>query len=293
MKGRRIPAGTMRVALVFYGITRSLKLTLGSIQRNLVKPSMALASEVRTFGHFYDQTTIENPRSKESGSLDPEEYRLLDLDEVQIESPGTCLDRYSFETLKANGDPWRDGWASLRNLVHQLNSLGRASEMALEFRPHVVVFARPDLYYHEPITAHLELLAGIRRQRILVPDWASWHGFNDRFAIAKGDDVIRAFGLRVGRLGEYCSLGRKPHAERFLSFALQGQPVRPVPMRASRVRSNGLVVVEDFTRGRGIGGEEPLVPFADFERSLKTIATTAPSEAMSHRSSAPLLEGRS
>ncbi len=87
----RVKAG-LRVAVVFFGITRALRLTLPSITANLVAPARNIGRELRLFGHFFTQTAIRNSRSDEEGELDPEEYRLLALDGVELEEPGACLE---------------------------------------------------------------------------------------------------------------------------------------------------------------------------------------------------------
>ncbi len=257
-KGRIKP--DLRVAVVFFGITRALRLTLPAIEANIIAPARAIAQEVRLFGHFFRQTEISNPRSGESGALDPEEYRLLALDAVEIEEPGACLNLYPVTEMQAKGDIWRDDFASFRNLVHQLHSLKRATLLAEAFRPDIVIFARPDLLYHDSMAEALDFLARVHRQFVLVPDWSQWFGLNDRFALVKGAEAIAAYGRRAERMGEYCARGKRLHAERFLKYALEGQRVRPVHLRASRVRSNGLQVLEDFTPGRGPMGKRDLVP---------------------------------
>jgi hypothetical protein len=262
------PSGEFRVALAFFGITRSLKLTIGSIRENLVAPARELAADVRLFGHFYDQDKIDNVRSEETGALDPEEYRLLQLDGVEREPPDACLAQYDLPALQANGDPWGDGFVSLRNLVHQLHSLRRVTEMALAWRPDLVIFARPDLYYHDTVSPDLTELADIDIPCVVVPDWSQWSGYNDRFAMAKGETAIRAYGMRIDRLGDYCRQGKQPHSERFLKHALGRIPVAGIPLRASRVRSTGLVVVEDFTPGHGKASTREHVPFETFVRSM-------------------------
>ena len=257
-KGRIRP--DLKVAVVFFGITRALRLTLPAITENLIGPARAVAREVRLFGHFFTQTAIQNARSGEEGVLDPEEYRLLALDGVELEAPGKCLDLYPVAEMQAKGDIWRDDFASFRNLVHQLHSLKRATLLAEAFQPDIVVFARPDLLYHDSMAEHLDFLARAHRQFVLVPDWSSWFGLNDRFALAKGADGIAAYGRRADRMGAYCARGKRLHSERFLKYALDGQRVRQVHLRASRVRSNGLQVLEDFTPGRGPMGKRQLVP---------------------------------
>lgn len=258
VKGRVKP--DLRVAVVFFGITRALRLTLPAILENVIAPARAVAREVRLFGHFFTQTAIQNARSGEEGQLDPEEYRLLALDGVELEAPGACLDLYPMAEMQAKGDIWRDDFASFRNLVHQLHSLKRATLLAEAFKPDIVVFARPDLLYHDSMAEHLDFLARAHRQFVLVPDWSQWFGLNDRFALAKGAEGIAAYGKRADRMGEYCARGKRLHSERFLKYALEGQRVRQVHLRASRVRSNGLQVLEDFTPGRGPMGKRELVP---------------------------------
>lgn len=259
----------LRIALVFFGITRALRLTLPSITANLVAPARAIAREVRLYGHFFRQTGISNPRSGEEGALDPEEYRLLKLDQVELEEPGACLDLYPIAEMQARGDIWRDDFASFRNLVHQLHSLKRATLLAEGFRPDIVVFARPDLLYHDSAAEPLDMLARAHRSFVLVPDWSQWFGHNDRFALVKGAEGMSAYGRRADRMGEYCARGKRLHSERFLKFALGRQRVRTMHLRASRVRANGLQVLEDFTPGRGSVGQRELVP-------LGTIRPEAP-----------------
>lgn len=249
----------LKIAVVFFGITRALRLTLPSITAQLIDPARAIAREIRLCGHFFRQTGISNPRSGEVGELDPEEYRLLNLDAVEVEDPGACLDLYPMDQMQARGDIWRDDFASFRNLVHQLHSLKRATLLAEGFQPDIVIFARPDLLYHDSAAEHLDLLARAHRSFVLVPDWAQWFGHNDRFALVKGAEGVAAYGRRADRMGEYCARGKRLHSERFLKYALGGQRVRTMHMRASRVRASGLQVLEDFTPGRGPMGRRELV----------------------------------
>lgn len=249
----------LKIAVVFFGITRALRLTLPSITAQLIDPARAIAREIRLCGHFFRQTGISNPRSGEMGELDPEEYRLLNLDAVEVEDPGACLDLYPMDQMQARGDIWRDDFASFRNLVHQLHSLKRATLLAEGFQPDIVIFARPDLLYHDSAAEHLDLLARAHRSFVLVPDWAQWFGHNDRFALVKGAEGVAAYGRRADRMGEYCAQGKRLHSERFLKYALGGQRVRTMHMRASRVRASGLQVLEDFTPGRGPMGRRELV----------------------------------
>jgi len=251
----------LRIAIVFFGITRSLRFTLDSITRNVIAPARALTANVGLFGHFYHQDKIHNPRSGESGPLDPEEYRLLPLDRIELEPPGKCLADYPVEDLMRNGDFWKDKFRSFSNLVHQLHSLHRASLLAKTSRPDIVIFARPDLHYLNPVSPWLRDLAEDPAPKVLVPDWAQWGGLNDRLALVRGADSIAAYGLRAGVMLDYCADGSMLHSEQLLKHALTGHAVRMIPLHASRVRSDGRVVIEDFSPGRGTTGGDITLPF--------------------------------
>lgn len=254
----------LRIAIVFFGITRSLRFTLDSIRRNLIDPARALTPHVRLVGHFYDQAQINNPRSGEVGPLDPEEYRLLELDAVEREAPGPGLDAYPVEALKRNGDYWTNKFRSFGNLLLQLHSLRRATTLAQAERPDIVVFARPDLYYHNSAAPWLDELAASPDSQVLVPDWALWGGLNDRVALVRGEGAIAAYGRRAEVMQDYCADGRMLHSEMLLQFAVRDYPVRMIPLYASRVRCDGRVVLEDFRKGHGRAGGGKTLPFDAF-----------------------------
>jgi hypothetical protein len=257
-------AQDLRIAVVFFGITRSLRFTQDSISRNVIAPARAVAAQVGLFAHFYDQDTINNPRSGEVGPLDPEEYRLLPWDGLEREPPGDCLAGYPMDALMQNGDFWRNKFRAFRNLVHQLHSLRRATELAATFRPDITVFARPDLWYLTPMTPYLQALAHDPQPQVMLPDWARWEGLNDRLALVRGDGAATAYGHRVAQMQAYCADGRMLHSEQLLQHALTGQRVQMVPIHAARVRSDGRVVREDFRPGHGRGGGGKTLAFHDF-----------------------------
>jgi len=66
-----------RIAIGFFGITRSLKWTLSSIQKNIIEPARSLG-DVRLYAHLYQQEYVLNPRSGEDHPMDPHEHQLLE-----------------------------------------------------------------------------------------------------------------------------------------------------------------------------------------------------------------------
>jgi hypothetical protein len=244
----------MRVAIAFFGITRSLTYTAESIRRNVIEPARQLA-DVRLFGHFYSQSEIDNPRSGESGQLRLDEHRLLCLDEVKFEAPfesieAICnVEKLSPDKIIAAGDAWNDGFKSLANLLHQLHSLRYVALMAEQYAPDVVCFVRPDLMYHDSFAPVINRALHAKKPALWVPDWQWWGGVNDRLAVCKGKDAIRDYGCRLQKIPAYLEQLDKPlHGESLVKFVVDSSRIslHPSCLRASRVRSNGLHVLEPF-----------------------------------------------
>jgi hypothetical protein len=235
-----------RIAICFFGITRSLPHTVASIERNVIDPARR-HGDVRVFGHLFRVTRIENPRSGESGEVAPDDHRLIAWDHLATEEPGACLSGWGFERLASCGDRWGDGFASLRNLVHQLHSLHHVTGRALAWQPDAVLFCRPDLLYHDPFDRELVRLLRGSGPQVRLPYWQWYEGLNDRFALVRGPEAAAAYGRRGLRAHEFCAATGGPlHAERLLRFALASIDVRPVCLRASRVRAGGRAVEERF-----------------------------------------------
>ena len=147
------------------------------------------------------------------------------------------------------GDRYGDGGASIRNLLLQLHSLAAVTSLASQDQPDMVVFARPDLLYHNPINPDV-IHHVLRHPRVCaIPGWQWFHGCNDRFAIC-GREAAGAYGTRGMILAEYCRQSSKPlSSEGLLRFALlrAGISIVALPLRASRVRLGGKIRPEQFT----------------------------------------------
>lgn len=240
-----------QIALCFYGITRSLRHTLPSIDARAIVPARK-AGDVRIYAHFFRQRRIDHARTGETGELDLDEHRLLRPDWLELEEPDDCLAAWDFDGLKRHGDFWENDFHSLRNLVHQLHSMNRVTAAARADGAGICLFLRPDLLYHDSLApairrARRALATG--RPLVQLPWWQSWNGHNDRFAIAAGDAAIAAYGSRVTRMADFCAATGGPvHSERLLAFTLADAdiPVRTIGARASRVRMGGQVRYEDF-----------------------------------------------
>lgn len=239
----------MKLALCFFGITRSLPYTARSIIERVVAPSRARA-ETRILGHFFDLKEISNPRSGEQLTITDGHYDLLPFDELQKEEPELFLADSAFEKIKTYGDVWEDDFRSLKNLFHQLHSLQTVYAMSRPFDADVTLFLRPDLQYLDDFSKVLDVVLGSNADEVAyIPSWQSFGGLNDRFAITKGKSASSAYANRLEVAPDYCRTNNIPlHAEKLVEYALgsAGIETRKFNLRAMRVRANGSRAKEFF-----------------------------------------------
>ena len=82
-----------------------------------------------------------------------------------------------------------------------------------------------------------------------MPNWQSFGGCNDRFAITKNYNAALAYASRLDDAINFCDVNKEPlHSERLVDFTLRKNRVKTVgiPITFSRVRNNGEVVKEKF-----------------------------------------------
>ncbi|MBC3269747.1 hypothetical protein HU765_07410 [Pseudomonas sp. SWRI81] len=247
----------LKIAVAFFGIPRNSSICFPSIEQNVLA-QLPVGSEVKCFYHLYQIDEVHNTRSGEKGELKADNYQPFESMTGSLTSTDGVLERWDFERVKAQGDTWADDYASLRNLIYQLNSLHTVTTLMEPFEPDFVVFVRPDNFFHSALPGYVFSHPETRRHNVYVPDWQWWGGLNDRFAVC-GRDTYVAYGKRIERIFDFCqATGRKLHSERLLKYALlqAGAKVCTLPTQASRVRINGAYADESFSPKRGMGKRE-------------------------------------
>ena len=77
----------IKIALLFFGITRSLKYTIGSIKTNIFNVFEENDVIYDIFMHTYSLDNYVNTRTGEiSNDIDNNEYKLLNPDYIQVDS---------------------------------------------------------------------------------------------------------------------------------------------------------------------------------------------------------------
>lgn len=82
-----------RVAICFFGLTRSLNHTIDSIKENLIGPILKQGFEVDVFVHTYnDVRHLTNTRTGEDSDLDADQWKLLSPFDVSLTSQDEFLE---------------------------------------------------------------------------------------------------------------------------------------------------------------------------------------------------------
>jgi len=193
-----------KVAIGFYGMSRSLTYTLPSIEKHVFQ---VLGRGDIPFDVFTDTLSLndfENARSHEKGYLDKFEASLLRpcyasitsqelLREQLFDIFATARNMSATDKAQAHGhkhDVAKDGFASVKNILCALHSLESLLKLIQTVsRNHrqqysAVMILRPDTVQliDTDIITHLENGDLDDPQTLFIPDFQHWHGVNDRMA---------------------------------------------------------------------------------------------------------------
>jgi hypothetical protein len=250
----------VKIAIAMFGIPRCSSVTMPSLEENIFAPAREMG-DVGIFYHLYRQDTVRNPRSNEDAALDASNYEPFTAFTGETSAPDAAFEAFDLSSLHAFGDEYKDEWRSTRNLILQLHSLDRVTALAGEWDPDVLVFARPDLLYHDRMEgAFLRFAAGNGRACV-IPCWQWWGGYNDRFAIC-GRQIYRPYGGRLAEALSFCRARKRPlHAESLLRYVLRRSRavLASTRLRATRVRVGGRLADEIFLARKALG-DRRLVP---------------------------------
>ena len=236
----------MRIALGFWGITRSLKYTIQSIKQHIIEPMQKQNIEIIIYMHTYSvKSTYNNIRTNELHiQLDNDEYKLLNPHYIQIDDQDEIKKQINIHQYRTHPDPWNTNYNSVDNFICAMYSKQQLVNMIMtsNHKFDYVMFLRPDVLYKNPINT--ALFNHVRNHTICVPNFALYYQFNDRFAITNMI-TYKIYGAIFNDLLEYskhCSL----HSEQCQSRILQRTPMRLVyiPVFFNRVRFNGNEIID-------------------------------------------------
>ena len=281
------------VAVLFYGLFRTLSNTFPGIESHVLGPlrargdvdvlvhSMYADNVVATHGSD-DSTSLAGWPAPEIERLLPCAYAISTQSVVDKERNLSALINATFKVSPRISD--YNDYPTMMNIYRSRFSLWQAGllmerrEERLGIRYAQAVVVRPDTAFLAPVQWNA-LVPG--RTALLVPNYAHWGGVCDRFAYGDRDSVAwytqewlelasrpyPDFGGSEGVLCEHLKAARSPNVS-----------VGVLPVCVVRVRADGRTPLEDYTVPRALPNCAGLARLADFA-NLSNSCPPAPANA--------------
>ena len=251
------------IAIILYGLTRGqAKLTSESFRKYLVEP----LSESYNTQIFLQALTMDKLKvcDRQLPPLNQKMARTVveieDIDDWKLFNPNKskAINQEKFrETIdfpkyiQNHVDPYRNGYASVRNYLTALHSLKESFSLSLESSFDCYIILRLDLLFQSntDILKSIQYLINNPDSKFLfTPGWATHRGYNDRMAIAKFNEAK----VYCNRIDDYIECSNHEHkfshynihSEIILKMILSkyGISSKWVKAYAARIRADGSVL---------------------------------------------------
>lgn len=239
----------MRVAILFWGLVRSLKLTFESLDSNVLRILRDNNIQYDKFIHTYylDHLYSNNRAQEHNIKLDADEYKILDCDYVERDNQDEIAEQLDLKKYRSQPDPWETDYQSVDFFILSMYSKMRVTNMVeytgIEYDR--LLFLRHDIQYLNPF--EIKWLYNIQMNEIYVPNFALVLKMNDRMALTHFK-VGLVYGCLFKNLYEY-SKTKPLRSETFHALELNRQikdlKIRNIKFLFRRIRANGTVFWRD------------------------------------------------
>ena len=232
----------MKVALCFWGLTRSLKFTIDSIREYILKPLDDNNIEYTIFMHTFSMSSkYYNPRAgEENVKLDFNEHHLLSPDFFKIEDQDAIKEQIQIKKYRSLPDPWNTNYICLDNFICAMYSKKQLGVMVKESNINFdyIVYLRPDVRYITPIDQRY--FHATHQNTICTPNFHLFPKLNDRLAIITSSN-LKTYSEMFDEMYEYSRI-YPLHSERFQYNIITHRfrwNVQYIPIHFNRVRADG------------------------------------------------------
>ena len=242
----------IKICICFFGLTRSLKYTYSYMNDNLFKVLENNNIEYDIYLHSYNLEILTNKRSNEfNEKLDINEFKMLNPKEYIIDNQDQFDKSFNYESVKKYGDRFKDKFASVYNLIRQLNSLKKVTSIIKKYSKYdMYIYIRPDLKFKYPFDIdYIYNNIDNKFNYILTPFWGKNSGLNDKFAIGNYNSIIK-YGERINDIYNYMEKFGSLHSESLVQFISKKYNITNIDINVVllRIRSNGLVAPRDMKK---------------------------------------------
>jgi hypothetical protein len=234
----------MKIALAFWGLTRSLKYTIDSIKNNVI--SKLSEHEITIFLHTFKlNEKYNNPRANEKNiNLDFNEYKLLNPDFFEIDNQDEIKTKIDIKSYRSKPDPWKTNYVSVDNFICSMYSKSRVVNMIINSQKEFdyIIFLRPDVLFLTPLDN--SFFNFITEDTICVPNFHRYgrFKFNDRFCISNFKNGL-IYGDLFKNMLEY-SKNNVLHSETFIGYYMNlvhKLKIKFINFYFNRVRADGRI----------------------------------------------------
>jgi hypothetical protein len=200
-----------KVAILFFGLTRSLKDIYSSLEENLFTVLKNNNFDYDNFVHTYSlPNPYTDPITKNTTyDYDNESYKILNPKHYIIEEQIAVAKKLNIGQYFTHVSNWegcaptyRKGCYFIRNMVLALYSKKRLVDLFSQYKNDYdyVIITRPDQAFNNKFNVNSFLL--LNDSNIIIPKEHSYTGINDRICIAKPNNAI-IYGNAFGPLLAY------------------------------------------------------------------------------------------
>lgn len=224
-----------KVAILFFGLTRSLPETIDAMKKNMFQPILDAGMEYDIFMHTYVINGAYKNRwsNEELREYDNEQYKLLEPNYFLSDLQEDILKEIHLDDYFTKLESWTgfDGPLTcflIRNMILALKSKRKITEVLEEHIEEYdyVIITRPDLKFKDPIP-WTEIYPKLTDTNIAIPSQEWWAGCNDKVCICKPN-----VGLYVGKLSDHLlEYSRKKSivSERYFKDMLDALEINIIP----------------------------------------------------------------
>lgn len=239
----------MKIAVGFFGITRSLKYTIDSINQNVFDVLKSNNIEYDVFVHCYFLSNYKNIRTGEHiediSKIDNEEYKLLNPKYAKQDNQDETKQQLNLLSYRSHKDPWNTNYNSVDNFILASYSKYIVTNMiedCIEDYDYIL-FMRPDCMYLDKL--NIQFLNLSDNNSIVIPNTYCFgkYNINDRFAITNRK-TYKIYGEVFTQLLEM-SKTQSLHSETIIGIILivyNKLKIHKVKFNFSRVRIDGRIV---------------------------------------------------
>ena len=243
-----------RVALCFWGLTRSLNITVDSLKEHILSVLEKNGVKYDIFMHtYYFEGEYFNPFSCERGTLDFEQYKILmgenpDPKFFQKDNQHEIKEKLNVEQYRTFDDPWGNGYGTCDNFILALYSKLQVTNLVREsgIKYDNIMFLRPDVRFLNSL--NIDWFSLPTPKHFYIPNFCTFGGLNDRFFLSNYENGL-IYGSAFNSLLSYSKI-RNIHSETYCYkylIEMNGLVKIDIPLRFNRVRFTGMEHTEDPT----------------------------------------------